>query len=343
MKLSQNEKQRISQLYNSSQPNEKQLNEFFSRVKELLSEQKPLPSGPTSFSWSSGGYEPPKGTTAQIGRPKTLQPGDYVGSSQDKGVPVTFDGFVEALRNIVYHPVGVGVEIVISFFGIGRIAVGITYGFLLAYDINKFLEGDTSADRLFNILIGIAGVAFSGVLTPILTPLRSSAKLIGEGMEGLLNWLKTTKVWDKVSSLFKTLSSSQVTKQVKESLEYFLSLPLYVVKNMGSGIWSGIKGIGTIIGKILTGLLGSIEKITQYFGKVASKGLEKIGVPEWMAGPLGLGTAGGTMDYVLSGGGNANDTQKKTEVDLLKNIKIADVELTPHHKEIGKKITDFKD
>ena len=338
MKITNKEKQRISQLYNNFQPNEPQLNEFFSRVKELLNEQNSkLPSGSSSFSWGTGGYTPPAGTTAQVGRPTTLQPGDYVGSSQDKGVPVTFDGFVEELRNLVYHPVGVGVEIVISFFGIGRIAVGVTYGFLLAYDINKFLEGDTSADRLFNILIGIAGVAFSGVLTPILVPLRGSAKLIGQGIEGLLNWLKTTKVWTKVSSFFKTLGGSQVIKQVKESLEYFTSLPSYVIKKMASGIWGGIKGIGTIVGKILTGLLGLIEKITQYFGKVASKGLEKIGVPEWMAGPLGLGTAGGTMDYVLSGGGNANDTQKKTDVDLLKNIKIADVELTPHHKEIGKK------
>jgi len=61
MKITNHEKQRISKLYNQKVDlNEIQLSEFYSRTMKLLNEQQP------TYSWSTGGYQAPKGTTTQV-------------------------------------------------------------------------------------------------------------------------------------------------------------------------------------------------------------------------------------------------------------------------------------
>jgi hypothetical protein len=61
MKITNQEKQRISKLYNQKVDlNEIQLSEFYSRTMKLLNEQQP------TYSWSTGGYQAPKGTTTQV-------------------------------------------------------------------------------------------------------------------------------------------------------------------------------------------------------------------------------------------------------------------------------------
>jgi hypothetical protein len=291
MKITNQEKQRISKLYNQKVDlNEIQLSEFYSRTMKLLNEQQP------TYSWDTGGVEPPKGTTTQIQSSQKF-------NVSDKTYYENLDEVVEMLREAVYSPVGVGVEIVVSFFGPGKIAVASIYGFLLAYDVYKMMNGDNTSDRWFNIFIDTMGVTLSGALTPILVGLRNAAKTTKlSSIIDVLNWLKGTKAWTKISEFLVSIKNgiSKVVDVVGPSVKYFADLPIFVIKKMSQGIIGGIQAILSGIGKIFGFINNSIVKpIYTFIENLTSKGLQKLGTPEKYAKPLSKGVSGWGTVFTL--------------------------------------------
>jgi hypothetical protein len=237
------------------------------------------------------------------------------------------------LREAVYSPVGVGVEIVVSSFGPGKIAVASIYGFLLAYDVYKMMNGDNTSDRWFNIFIDTMGVTLSGALTPILVGLRNAAKTTKlSSIIDVLNWLKGTKAWTKISEFLVSIKNgiSKVVDVVGPSVMYFADLPIFVMKRWAQGIQALLSGIGKIFGFINNSI---VKPIYTFIENLISKGLQKLGTPEKYAKPLSKGVSGWGTVFTLDKMLGSDETDLPEEVNNLNSIKPTD-----YDREVAKKI-----
>ena len=146
MKITNKEKQRILELHYNTPMKPFLVEQLMNYVQKKVNVNS---TTPYPYTWDAG-PNAPKPSTVQA---TPLEPWDYKSNNDDN--PKSFDEFVEGIRNLLTNPISIGVEVFISYFTIGKVSIVVVYGLLLAYDVNKLIEGDTSGDNWLNIIFEI--------------------------------------------------------------------------------------------------------------------------------------------------------------------------------------------
>ena len=134
---------------------------------------------------------------------------------------MTLDEFMEGYRDVLTHPVMVGLEVVLTSSGYGATAVVAAYTALLAYDVYKGVVND-DWDWL-NIVFDVLGIVSSGVISGTLRPIMKGAQGLKLNSLGkVLTYLSKTKIWSKIKPLLEggiTVLKS-ISKGIWKSLEW---------------------------------------------------------------------------------------------------------------------------
>jgi hypothetical protein len=207
---------------------------------------------------------------SQPGAPTAMGTGDYIGSSRDMS-NITIDEMVKNIREeILGHPVAIGAQVFISYFGIGKVALSVVYGLLLAYDINEALSGRPD---YFNILFDLFALVSPYFISGLkgLKYLSKYTKL-----SSFIEALSKTKLWEKVVAICKSIDKTYLASLIKAGLKW--------AGKLGAGLFVGflkisnfiddfvetvlkVKGVGTPVAAGVGGTVGAyvaplaIEKV----------------------------------------------------------------------------------
>ena len=191
---------------------------------------------------------------------------------------MSFDEFMEEFRETLTSTGMIALEAFLTSTGIGSVAVITAYSSLLIYDLYKgIVKGEWG---WLNIIFDIISVITSGALAPIL----KNVKAVGvTSIEGLLSFLKTNKVWGKISPYLTKLSSyiPKLISFLKSSLDWLIEKTGYTwLKKIGPKIISTLESIG--------------ESVSNFLAKDAPKATIKQGLKN--------AVVAGTVDYTLKKG-----------------------------------------
>jgi hypothetical protein len=211
---------------------------------------------------------------------------------------MSFDEFMEKFRETLTSTGMVALEAFLTSTGIGSVAVITAYSSLLIYDLYKgIVKGEWG---WLNIIFDIISVITSGALAPIL----KNVKAVGvTSIEGLLSFLKTNKVWGKISPYLTKLSSyiPKLINFLKSSLTWLIEKTGYTwLKKIGPKIISTLESIG--------------ESVSNFLAKDAPKATIKQGLKN-------AGVAG-TVDYTLKKGieYGINKFTKQKDKEIINNL-----------------------
>lgn len=260
-------------------------------------------------------------------------------SEKNKVDPQTYEEFVENLRQIVYHPISVGVEVVISMFGIGRVTVAGVYGFLLLEDFRKASNGDFSSENMFNMLMDLLGVVFSGAYTRLLAPFRNKAKGLKTGIQALIEWLAKQPIWSKLKPILESLVNigKTIGGTIKLAAEEFAESSLGQLLRLASkGIYNTVKyvlGLGVQGSSWISKVIGLISESLSKVAGASDEIAKKIGKGVEIAVP-NIGIAYG-IEAMMS---NKKNPEEEMMDKLISSFKIAEVEPSEKSKEQAKTI-----
>jgi len=304
MKITNKEKQRILELHYNTPMKPFLVEQLMNYAQKKMNVNS---TTPYPYTWDSG-PNAPKPSTVQT---TSLEPWDYKSNNDDN--PKSFDEFVEGVRKLLMNPISIGVEVFISYFTIGKVSIVIIYGLLLAYDVNKLIEGDTSGENWLNIIFEILAILGAVHLGPIFRELSKSAKNIKfNGIVEFLNWLKTTKVWTSVSTFLEKIANGlNIFSSLFKTLGEWLNLTMFVVRKFSEGIYLAFKSLATILSKILSFIN---SKIIIPIEGVIRKGVQLTRVSQNLVEPITKGT-------LLGGGfGGYEGVREINKLTSIKNM-----------------------
>jgi hypothetical protein len=140
---------------------------------------------------------------------------------------MTLDEFMEGYRDVLTHPVMVGLEVVLTSSGYGVTAVVAAYTALLAYDVYKGVVNE-DWDWL-NIVFDILGIVSSGVISGTLRPIMKGAQGLKLNSLGkVLTYLSKTKIWSEIKPLLQ--GGINILKSISKGIKKAL---LWISKKTG--------------------------------------------------------------------------------------------------------------
>jgi hypothetical protein len=206
---------------------------------------------------------------------------------------ITLDEFMEGLRGAAQHPIGVVVEVFLSFFPVGKVAVIVVYGALLIYDINLLMKDPYNFDIWFNIFIDLIGIVATYYIGPAIA-LKSVVK--GKNFKSFVDfikWLRSTSIWSTIEGIIFDL-----TKGTLDILKYAIDGINWIIKKTGLNlVLTGLKFLLSSAAALIKWLLVKIGDIYAFIQKGIYQGIMKGGAPEKLAEPLSHGILGGGIAY----------------------------------------------
>lgn len=207
---------------------------------------------------------------------------------------MTLDEFMEDFREVLTHPVMVGLEVALTATGVGVTAVVAAYTALLAYDVYK---GVTKGDwGWLNIIFDVLGIVSSGVISGTLRPIMKGAQGLKLNSLGkVLTYLSKTKIWSEIKPLLQggiTLLKN-ISKGIWEALNWISKKTGFTqLKIAGKSVETSIHNIIISIEKFLKSSVKKTVKFLEPGSKVGVKqGLKRGAVSAGIASvlPLGVG------------------------------------------------------
>ena len=201
---------------------------------------------------------------------------------------MTLDEFMEGYRDVLTHPVMVGLEVVLTSSGYGVTAVVAAYTALLAYDVYKGVV-DEDWDWL-NIVFDVLGIVSSGVISGTLRPIMKGAQGLKLNSLGkVLTYLSKTKIWSEIKPLLK--GGIDVLKSISKGIKKALS---WISKKTGfkSIEYAGVS-VETWVKKIVYDieefLESSVKKTVEFLEPGANVGIKKAVTRGLVAGTAAQG------------------------------------------------------
>lgn len=224
-------------------------------------------------------------------------------------------------------------------FGIGRVTVAGVYGFLLLEDFRKASNGDFSSENMFNMLMDLLGVVFSGAYTRLLAPFRNKAKGLKTGIQALIEWLAKQPIWSKLKPILESLVNigKTIGGTIKLAAEEFAESSLGQLLRLASkGIYNTVKyvlGLGVQGSSWISKVIGLISESLSKVAGASDEIAKKIGKGVEIAVP-NIGIAYG-IEAMMS---NKKNPEEEMMDKLISSFKIAEVEPSEKSKEQAKTI-----
>jgi hypothetical protein len=202
----------------------------------------------------------------------TMAATSSVQAAVKKLTSITFDEFMEGLREFLAGTTGIVVQVALDLFGggFGKAINVLAWSSLLVYDVN--LGVSKGKWDWFNIIIDAIGMATTGLGTKAIKAIASKiakgsrgtleglAKAIAKASPKIYTTLKTTLV--KISKFF-----GWVSKQLGKMVKWIAS------KLKGSAIHNGLLKLQNVLATALPGIFTKIESA---FGHEAAHYIEHV-------------------------------------------------------------------
>lgn len=210
------------------------------------------------------------------------------------GKYLTYDQFVQAVRDYVYTTEGIVVTTVASMIPLTKIPTMILFGMLVAEDVKRINEGDTSPDTLINLFCDSLGVMFGGggaiarnALRPVVSAVGRFSKNMAWTRKEVIALIPVIRKTDPgvLNQLISVLSSSNwlsatmastaniITKFLNKLGFKFLAKTVSLIINKTVNLF---KSYVIPFGK---GLIRIIKKIIAMPGEGAETIMKSLGLP----------------------------------------------------------------
>lgn len=173
--------------------------------------------------------------------------------------------FFNAIRDFLYSPAGIAVDVALTALGVGKVASMVVWGALLCWEIYEMTQKGINFETVMNVLF-----AAVGVLIPALAKTGKVATASAKNIEQLAK----TSVGGKLLSTFKS-GLSAILNGITKGIEWLSGIFGSKIKSIVSGALSGFKGKFNEIIKFLTpkSALTGNKVTTAMVGKAALKGV----------------------------------------------------------------------
>jgi hypothetical protein len=187
---------------------------------------------------------------------------------------MTLDEFMEDYRDVLTHPVMVGLEVALTSTGVGVGAVVAAYTALLAYDVYK---GVVNKDwDWLNIVFDVLGIVSSGVLSKSFSTIMKGAKSLKfKNLGEVLTYLTKTNKWYEIKPWLETGIS--LLKSISLGIEKAL---LWISKKTGFKAleFAGVSvetWVQKIVYDIQDFLKSSVKKTVKFLEPGANVGIKQ--------------------------------------------------------------------
>lgn len=172
--------------------------------------------------------------------------------------------FFNKLRDVLYHPAMIGVDVALTAIGVGKVATMVVWGALLIWELKTLIETGMNMNTVLNVVFAAIGVAIPAF--------AKSGKVATQGVKTAEDLAKTS-VGGKVLTTFTSVFS-KVIDVLSKSIEWLSGLFGSKVQSLVSGAISNFRNYFNKIVKFLTpksSLTG--RKVTKAMvGQAAVKG-----------------------------------------------------------------------
>jgi hypothetical protein len=240
-------------------------------------------------------------TMDRNGSVRTITADEY-GNEVRETKKLTFDEFMEELREAAYSWTGIGVDMFLTGLGLPEVGIAV-FGLLLAYDIKLWIDGEPD---YFNIFCDTLGVISGGAYLAELKGLKMSGKAFksfGEIFQYLSKKMKP--FWNKIKPLFTGIGEGlgKLSEWVTKGIKWLSSkITPKFIKELGPDykefllmVKSGASNILSFLKKLTKAIFDGIENLTYSTAK-------KIGAGEKVAKAGGKATKGTAAAYTIAKG-----------------------------------------
>ena len=210
------------------------------------------------------------------------------------GKYLTYDEFVQAVRDYVYTTEGIVVTTITSAIPLTKIPTMFLFGMLVAEDVKKINDGDTSVDTLLNLFFDSLGVMIGGgssvvrsAMRPIVSAIGRFSKNMAWTRKEVIALIPVIKKTDPgvLKQLINVLSSANWLSNTMSSTANVITKFLNKL-----GFKSLAKTISSILNKTVSlfksyvlpfgkGLIRIIQKIIAMPGEGAETIIKSLGLP----------------------------------------------------------------